>query len=303
MKRPFSTEEFYRDLVQHKLIVPVGIPGAFGRGAVFEDVLRRFNDLVTRTAKDDGAEVLTFPPIINRAVFEKSENLNSFPQLAGTVFSFTGNDAQHQELMARVHDGKPWADLQSMTDLVLAPAACYPVYPTFTGVIPEAGRLVDVHNWIFRHEPSPEPTRMQAFRMREFVRAGAPEVVVTWRDQWLKRGLSLLQSLGLAAGSDTAADPFFGRGGRMLAQNQREQQLKFEILVPIISEAQPTAVCSFNYHQDHFGTIFDIKTKSGDVAHTACLGFGLERLSMALFKTHGFVPAEWPASVRGLLWP
>jgi len=299
----FSIEEFHRELVQHKLIVPVGVPGAFGRGAVFEDVLRRFNDLVTRTAKDDGADVLTFPPVIPRAVFEKSEYLKSFPQLAGTIFSFTGNDAQHKELLERVHESKPWADLQTMTDLVLAPAACYPVYPTFAGVLPEAGRLVDVHNWIFRHEPSPEPTRMQSFRMREFVRAGAPEVVFTWRNQWLQRGLSLLQALGLPARSDTAADPFFGRGGRMLALNQREQQLKFEILVPIISETHPTAVCSFNYHQDHFGTIFGIKTHAGDVAHTACLGFGLERLTMALFKTHGFVPAEWPVPVREQLFP
>ena len=57
-----------------------------------------------------------------------------------------------------------------------------------------------------------------------------------------------------------ASDPFFGRGGRMLAVSQRELKLKFEILVPVISEEKPTAVCSFNCHQDHFGKIFDIKT-------------------------------------------
>ena len=303
MPDQFSTEGFYRDLVKHKLIIPVGVPGAFGRGAVFEQVLRRFDELVTRTAKDDGAEVMAFPPILDRAVFEKSEYLDSFPHLAGTVFSFTGDDKQHRELMARVHEGKPWADLESMTSVVLTPAACYPVYPTFTGVVPENGRLVDMQNWVFRHEPSPEPTRMQAFRVREFVRVGDPEMVVAWRDMWLQRSLELLTSLGLPARSDTASDPFFGRGGRMLAVSQRELKLKFEIVVPVISQENPTAVCSFNCHQDHFGKIFDIKTKSGEVAHTACLGFGMERLVMALFKTHGFVPREWPAPVRALLFP
>jgi seryl-tRNA synthetase len=168
--------------------------------------------------------------------------------------------------------------------------------------VPESGRLVDMQNWVFRHEPSPEPTRMQAFRVREFVRVGDPEMVVAWRDMWLARGLSLLTSLGLPARSDTASDPFFGRGGRMLAMNQKELKLKFEILVPVISEENPTAVCSFNCHQDHFGKIFDIKMKSGELAHTACLGFGMERLVMALFKTHGFVPKEWPSAVRTLLW-
>ena len=75
------------------------------------------------------------------------------------------------------------------------------------------------------------------------------------------------------------------------------------MLVPVISEDDPTACCSFNYHQDKFGQAFDIRTADGNVAHTACLGFGLERVTMALFKTHGFDPAAWPAAVRAQLWP
>jgi seryl-tRNA synthetase len=298
----YSIQEFYDGLVAHKLIIPVGVPGAFGRNAVFEDVLARFNDLITRVAKNDGAEVMLFPPILDRKVLQKSEFLDSFPQLAGTVFSFFGNESQHQELSQCLHDGKEWGHLQGMTQVVLTPAACYPVYPSFTGTVPPGGRLVDMQNWVFRHEPSPEPTRMQAFRVREFVRVGGPDAVVEWRDMWLQRGLEMLLSLGLPAKSDVASDPFFGRGGRMLSANQKEQKLKFEILVPVISEEKPTAVCSFNYHQEHFGKIFDIKTADGAVAQTACLGFGMERVVMALFRTHGFVPAEWPKSVRDKLW-
>jgi seryl-tRNA synthetase len=294
-------QSFYDALVEHKLIIPVGVPGAFGRGAVFEDVLQRFDAVVWRIAKDDGAEHMLFPPIIDRKVFEKTEYLDSFPQLAGSVFSFTGTEEQHADLRGRIREDKPWSDLQSMTRVVLSPAACYPVYPSFTGTLPEAGRLVDMQNWVFRHEPSPEPTRMQAFRVREIVRAGTADMVVQWRDMWLGRGLSLLRSLGLPARSVTASDPFFGRGGRMLAASQREQELKFEIVVPIISEEMPTALCSFNYHQEHFGKIFAIHTLDGAVAQTACLGFGMERVVMALFKTHGFVPAQWPSPVREVL--
>lgn len=302
MVSELSSEKLYEGLVRHKLIIPVGVPGAFGRGAVFEDVLARVNDLITRTAKDDGAEVMAFPPVIDRDVFEKSEFLNSFPQLAGTVYSFMGNERQAMELAERVHDGKPWEDLQRMTGVVLNPAACYPVYPSFTGIVPASGRLVDMQNWVFRHEPSPEPTRMQSFRVREFVRVGTPDVVVAWRDMWLARGLAMLRSLGLDANSDTASDPFFGRAGRMLAASQKEQALKFEVLIPVISQEKPTAVCSFNYHQEHFGKIFKINTPDGAIAQTACLGFGMERVCMALFRTHGFIPSEWPKAVRELLW-
>ncbi|MFZ6719228.1 amino acid--[acyl-carrier-protein] ligase [Undibacterium sp. Ji49W] len=302
MSIDFSPEGLTEDLVAAGHIIPVGVQGIFGRGPVFEDVLRRFDDYVSRVAVNDGAVKMSFPPCLDRKVLERSEYLDSFPQLAGTIFSFTGTEAQHKELIENVHEGRPWTHLQTMTAVCLTPAACYPVYPSFTGTIPAEGRLVDMQNWVFRNEPSPEPTRMQSFRVREFVRVGTPEMVVAWRDIWLQRGLDILKSLGLPAHSDVASDPFFGRGGRMLAANQREQQLKFEVLVPVISEVKPTAVCSFNYHQDHFGKLFEIYQQNGELAHTACLGFGLERIVMALFKTHGMQPENWPQATRNILW-
>ena len=299
----YDAQNFYEGLVKNRLIIPTGVQGAFGRGAVFEDVLEHMNALIGHIAKDDGADYYVFPPIIDRRVLERSDYLDSFPQLAGSVFSFFGKELQAKELSERVHAQKPWDDLQGMTDVVLNPAACYPVYPSFTGTVPKDGRLVTMLNWVYRHEPSPEPTRMQSFRVREFVRVGTPDTVVQWRNMWLDRGVSLLQSLELPATPDVAADPFFGRGGKMLAVSQKEQKLKFEVLVPVISEEKPTACCSFNYHQDHFGQTFAIKTEDGNVAHTACLGFGLERVVMALFRTHGFDPEKWPTTVRKRLWP
>ena len=107
----------------------------------------------------------------------------------------------------------------------------------------------------------------------------------------------------VSARSDVASDPFFGRGGKILAAGQKEQKLKFEVLVPVISAEDPTAVCSFNFHQEHFGSTVDIRTQDGNVANTACLGFGLERIVMALFKTHGFDTGKWPKETRQLLWP
>ena len=112
-----------------------------------------------------------------------------------------------------------------------------------------------------------------------------------------------MTSLGLAATPDVASDPFFGRGGKMMAANQKEQKLKYEVLVPVNSVEDPTAVCSFNFHQQHFGETFSILNPGGDTANTACLGFGLERVVMALFKAHGFDAERWPADVRRRLWP
>jgi seryl-tRNA synthetase len=139
------------------------------------------------------------------------------------------------------------------------------------------------------------------FHQREIVRLGAPEEVREWRDAWSERGLALLRSFGLPAERDRASDPFFGRGGRMLAANQRSQELKLELLVAIAGE-EPTAVASFNYHQDHFASTYELTLADGAGAHTACLGFGQERIVLALLRTHGLDPRRWPDEVRRELW-
>jgi seryl-tRNA synthetase len=283
-------EDFYRGLVRNRLIIPGGVDGAFGRGAQFEKVLEAFNALISRILSDDGAEICTFPPVIDRRIIERVHYMDSFPDLCGAVCSFMGKEAQARELSERIHAGKPWGDALQMTQVVLNPAACYPLYPTLTGVIPDGGRVVTMLNWVFRHEPSREPTRMQSFRVREFVRIGEMDDVIAWRDMWLARGVALLTSLGLNATPDVASDPFFGRGGKMMAVNQKEQKLKYEVLVPVNSALKPTAVCSFNFHQQHFGATFAILTPNGDAAHTACLGFG-------------FDVNLWPHPVRRQLWP
>lgn len=295
-------QDFHRGLVEHGYVMPSGVQGVWGRGTALEDIVQRFDALVMRETKDDGAQPLQFPPVLPRVLIEKLGYLDNFPQLAGSVHSFFGGDAEGREIARRAREGEEWEQMLSPTEVMLAPAACYPVYPNFSGLLPNGGRLVTVLGWVFRHEPSDEPTRLQSFRMREFIRMGAEGEVVQWRDAWLERGLKLLQGLGLDAKPDVAADPFFGRTGRMMAAQQVEQRLKFEILVPVISQDKPTAVCSFNWHQDHFSGKFGIRTADGATAQTACLGFGMERVALALLNTHGLDIGQWPDEVRKQLW-
>jgi seryl-tRNA synthetase len=84
----------------------------------------------------------------------------------------------------------------------------------------------------------------------------------------------------------------------MKAVSQKQQELKFELLIPLRSEEQPTACMSFNYHRDHFGTTWDIKDGNGEPAHTGCVAFGMDRLAVAMFHTHGIDLAKWPVGVR-----
>jgi seryl-tRNA synthetase len=296
---------YLRDLLDHGLLVETGVPGVYGQGADFVSVRDAFTDAVARAAAPDAAEAMRFPPLLPKHQIETNGYLGSFPHLAGTIFSFDGSDAEALELEAMAGRHEDWSSFQSMTDLVLLPAACYPVYPELAkrGVLPRGGATVDTgSSWVFRHEASDDPGRMQIFHMYELVRIGDPDDVAEFRNSWLPRAVELFRRLGIETASELASDPFFGRVGRMLAANQRAQELKFE-LVATIGGPEPTAIASFNYHQDHFTQVYGIEIEGGGAVHTGCVAFGIERVTLALFRANGLDIAAWPREVRAELWP
>lgn len=296
---------FLADLIQSGLLIPSGVDGAYGRGGRFEEVRHAIERHITRRSIDVQPERMAFPPLVPKEQLERIGYLASFPHLAGTIFSFKGDETDALELERRADAGEDWSGLQSQTELALLPAACYPVYPAVAarGALPDGGVTVDLGgSYVFRNEPSRDPARLQMFHQRELVRLGAPDEVASWRDAWADHAVDLLGALGLAAASDVASDPFFGRSGKMLARSQRAQALKFEVAVPISGD-EPTAVASFNYHREHFSSVFGLRLEDGEPAHTACVGFGLERISLALLSRHGLDVETWPDEVTGQLWP
>jgi seryl-tRNA synthetase len=283
-------------------LIPSGVPGLYGRGGAFEGVIEHFERYITRRGADQRAEVMRFPPVLSRRTYERTDHIETMPQLLGSVHSFTGKEAEHADMIRVLHEQGDWSKSLGSTDVVLVPAACYPLYPTATGTtLPPGGRTVDLRTFVFRHEPSDDPARMQCFRQREYVRLGTPQEAVAHRDEWIRRALEMHRSVGLDVRQELANDPFFGRGGRVMKATQREQNLKYELVVPITSTEKPTAITSSNYHVDHFGLAFDIRTEDGAVAHSSCVGFGLERIALALFNTHGMDPEAWPREVRSVL--
>jgi seryl-tRNA synthetase len=298
-----ATTTLLDQLIANGLLVPSGVDGVYLRGARFEQVVDLLDAMVGRFGEVDQPEVLRFPPAMPSNALVKSGYLKSFPQLLGTVHCFCGNEVGHRALLRCVAEGEEWTRQQEPTDLVLTPAACYPLYPAVAarGRLPVQGGVYDMHSWCFRREPSRDPARMQTFRVREFVRMGHENQVIAFRNDWFDRAQEFIRQLALPFTIDIANDPFFGRSGRLMAESQREQQLKYELLVAVNSEAKPTACISFNYHLNHFGEAWQIELSDGTLAYSGCVGFGLERLALALFRHHGLDACAWPQGVQDAL--
>ena len=248
----------------------------------FEAVVHGLRCGLSALADPPASRSLRAPPVIARSVIETAGYQQSFPHLLGRVCA--GTDAAQA----------------AESDLVLTPAACYSIYPDFAGVRLAGPTAVSVEATCFRQEDKAEPGRLRSFRMRELVWLGGAAEGRAWRDSQLSRAGGWLAELGLETVRVVASDPFFGSGGRMLRGLQLDQELKIEIVAPV-APGVDQAIASGNYHKDQFGALFAIGDDTGDVAHSACMAFGYERLTLALFHRHGPEPRGWPEQVRKAL--
>jgi seryl-tRNA synthetase len=297
-----SQERFRDELFAAGILLPMKTAGLVGRSAVFERVVAGVVNAAVRAGAPFKATALAFPPVLPKRVIEKTDYLRSFPDMLGSVHAFTGNERDHMSILNAVEIAEDWAVGFSSSDAVLLPASCYPIYLWREGTqVPVSGEVFTVTGQCYRHEPSPDPARLRSFRQHEHVIIGSPEAAASFAAQWGDLTVSVLRSMHLPAERVVANDPFFGRMGKLLAASQVEQALKHEVVIPINSDEFPTACASVNQHHDHFTEPFDITLAGGGVAHTACVGFGLERIALALFKHHGFSVSAWPAVTRAVL--
>src|ERR1700760_297685 len=149
------------DHLAGKLFHPMGTEGVYARTALYEGVVEKLTALITRH-REAGTEVMRFPPVMSRAQLEKSGYLKSFPNLLGCVCGLHGTEREIHDAVARFDKGGDWTTSLSPADLVLSPAACYPVYPIAAsrGAVPADGLHFDVAADCFRREPSPHLDRL-----------------------------------------------------------------------------------------------------------------------------------------------
>src|ERR1700735_1006358 len=170
---PVAGQPDLHERVSAAIFLKLGVDGVYARTAHYEDVIDRLDAYIS-AQRDPRAEILHFPPVMSRDQLERSGYLKSFPNLLGCVCALHGTEAEIRAAADSHADGGDWTKSLAAADLVLSPAACYPTYPLVAAPcpLPDDGLLFDVEATCFRREPSKALSRLQTFRMREFVRIG-----------------------------------------------------------------------------------------------------------------------------------
>ncbi|MEP9390772.1 aminoacyl--tRNA ligase-related protein [Gordonia sp. VNK1] len=289
-RRPRNPAEFRAALIDASILIPTTQPGVYGFGEIFESVLSAITEQLDHAARNHSVkyERLTFPPVLPDIEYRRSDYLSSFPQLAGLISAMDSDEKSvTRALVSDTGSAEIAADHFGYADLALLPAACHPIYAMLADSTLGGSRRLEVTGRCFRHEPSPDPMRLQAFRMREYVVVGTSESVATHADLWRSAMPDIFDTLGLPVEVEPANDPFFGRTGKLLAAQQRELDQKVELVCALYADDSPRAIASVNRPGEHFGELFSIGTPEG-VANTGCVAFGLERIVLAMLAIYGF---------------
>lgn len=289
-----------------------GIPGVImsGPGQVMLEGLplwlfQYLDSALAELEQEWNAQPLLTPTLIPAAVLARCNYFRSFPNTVTFACHLHPEAGVINGFRAR-HDDKMTLDDQALGDMAppetcLSPAVCYHVYHRNQGrTLDPAGAIYRVHGKCFRYEATNlnGMTRLWEFSMRELVFLGPSDSVLDQRQQCLETFGAFFDELGLACEIRTASDPFYiAPDAPSKTYFQLTAETKYEVSA-LLPDDERVAVGSLNYHHDFFGRAFDIKIDGGGLAHSVCIGFGLERLVCAFLAQHGTDPENWPEKVR-----
>ncbi len=101
-------QDYQAELVAAGLLIPLGVPGLYGRSGAFERVVEHFERYVTRMGAHLEPEVMHFPPLLARRDYLCTGHQQNFPDLMGSVHSFAGSERDHLMLQQKQIGGEDW---------------------------------------------------------------------------------------------------------------------------------------------------------------------------------------------------
>lgn len=289
-------------------VVSIG-PGLFAFRGDFLRVRTVLDSVIRSTAGRHGAAELAYPALWPVQMLQSIDYFHDFPQLvilaagvapgydARTVFAERfRKESSTKAIACTAENGLAPASN------VLAPTVCDCCYWLLRGQRTVTDQTWTIHGQVFRNEASPDRRldRLTAYTMREIVMVGREAFVMERRETFIDETIKLITALDLACDIVVADDPFFCNDALKKNAFQNIAHLKYEVRIPLCGEAS-TAVASINLHNDFFSRNYDFEAADGSRPISACIGFGYERFTYALFCRHGPELARWPRQVTDFL--
>lgn len=298
--------EPYGDLLARGWVVELGKGQVALRGLALE--LLEFFDhaFVREIGGPANARHEYYPGVMATDRLNRTNHFSSFPEHVHFVTHLREDLDLLDQFAHALRDAGGWTPeiLGSLTRpmaspvVALNPAVCYHCYAAAENTQLEGdGFVVTARSRCHRYESGNHRTlaRLLDFTMREVIYVGRPDFVKGHRERGVELLRALIERWGLASWLETANDPFFTNDFEVKAAFQRQNDMKYELRMPLLSGS--LAAASSNFHSTTFGKAFNILSRNRPVC-TGCTAFGLERWIYAVFSQAGLDPASWPEGLR-----
>lgn len=301
---PQSHGDVYTQLIERGWIKP-SVTGVHLYAGQMARLYRALDEMVRTVAAEYAAEEIFVPNLIQFDTLEKSSYINSFPHLVNLVAHLPERVSRVREFQSSCQQdglGETLARQEHLapSDCACTTSVCHHFYYMLEGqTISGPDKVATAMSQCYRYEGKPLNglKRLREFSMREVMFAGTAEAVLQRRERCLRTLHDILERCELHYAVATASDPFILDEAHKKKLFQKSFDLKYEALATLPGETTQLAICSVNYHMDHFGKAFSISTESGEPAHCCCMAFGLDRWCYSIFAQHGLEIERWP---RGL---
>lgn len=273
------------------------------------DVLRLFRFLehaFLGLARRFGADERHYPVILPVEILEEVGYFGHFPQQV-TFCAHLPEDLPLLEAVARsavANQGQLLEEFRqrlATATHALKPAVCLPCYGQYRGAVVPEGEVVSLtmQNHVFRNESKSYDSlaRLWDFQVRDIVFMGSYPRVQALRQEVMEAVMELCADLDISARLELANDPFFLDESSHKITYQRLGEVKYELLLPIPHRNIDVAASSFNLHRDFYASVYNIRQHNGELAETACMGFGIERWAYSFLSQKGMDPSGWPEQV------
>ena len=186
-------------------------------------------------------------------------------------------------------------NILSKIKLIQNPSTCYHCYASKENQYFDKNQTFTAVSKCNRYEASNHSKigRMQEFSLREVIFLGSPDFIKKTRFKTIKLLNKFVSEWMIEGELITANDPFFTNDFETKASFQLSFDMKYEYKAKLPYQKNSLAIMSSNIHGTTFSKNFNLKSKK-NIIHTGCLGFGLERLALAIIAQHGYKSNNWP---------
>jgi seryl-tRNA synthetase len=268
--------------------------GLVGLSGELLALFRFFESRFLALARTYGAEEQHYPVLVPKEVLTEVGYFGHFPQHITFCSHLPGNLPLLEAFAAEAKDDPNAVRIRERLEEpahVLTPAVCLPCYRRQRGVVLGEGevRTLTMQNHVFRYEGTRFRPLQRGwdFTVRDIVFFGSGEDLTRLRAEVMEHAIALCRELDLEATIELANDPFFLDTSRDKAVYQRMGEVKYELLFPL-PNGQSLAASSFNLHRDFYTSIYGTRRAGGELAESACMGFGIERWVYAWLCQRGF---------------